>query len=381
MKPALLRGLEATSEENKFMVIDREVFIDVEEDQVVTINNLKKALLKVEVGAITLNTFPDSTHLHMDEEFVISFFNASLDPKYDLNVTGAAFITTVGHNHKYKATSSNVIVDAELKPVPATIHITGDANIDVTTVPGGVAIHDGDTSQFVGNKLKIVPKHGYKLNLPLSGIDVEDVSNNIYKITDENVTIEAVLIPFVTINNESTDLLKVVTASVPSEELTVFPCSDKVHEDENFIVSFKLASNATKYDVVVTGATRVAGNIYKATTDNITVKAEAKFPPATIHIIDGDHVDVADATSGRVILDNDTLMFVGDAITVVPKSGYRLKQKVGLELLSKSSKLYKIANASVTIEVEEIPTPPAPPPGSTHNTILRYLKSLFYGGV
>lgn len=382
MKSALLRGLEATSETNKFMVIDREVFIDVEEDQVVTINNLKKSLLKVEVDSITLNTFPDYTHLHMDEEFVISFFNASLDPKYDLNVTGAAFITTAGHNHKYKATSSNVIVDAELKPVPATIHITGDANIDVTTVPGGVAIHDGDTSQFVGNKLKIVPKHGYKLKLPLTGVDVEDASNNIYKIMDENVTIEAVLIPFVTINNESTDLLKVVTASVPSEELTVFPCSDKVHEDENFIVSFKLASNATKYDVVVTGATRVAGNIYKATTANITVKAEAKFPPATIHIIDGDHVDVADATSGRVILDNDTLMFVGDTITVVPKSGYRLKQKVGLELLSKPSKLYKIANASVTIEVEEIPTPPAPPPGSlTHNTILWYLKSLFYGGV
>ena len=382
MKPALLRGLEATSEANKFMVIDRAVFIDVEEDPTVMINNLKTALLKVEVGAQTLNTFPDSTHLHMDEEFVISFFDSSLDPKYNLNVTGATFIATVGNNHKYKATSSNVVVDAELKPVSATIHIIGDANIDVTTVPGGVVIHNGDTSQFVGNKLKIVPKHGYKLKLPLTGIVVEDASNNIYKIMDENVAIEAVLIPFVTINNDSTDLLKVVTTSVPSEELTVFPCSDKVHEDENFIVSFKLASNVTKYDVIVTGATRVAGNIYKATTSNITVKAEAKFPPATIHIIDGDHVDVADATSGRVILDNDTLMFVGDTITVVPKSGYRLKQKVGLELLSKPSKLYKIANASVTIEVEEIPTPPAPPPGSTtHNTILWYLKSLFYGGV
>lgn len=382
MKPALLRGLEATSEANKFMVIGREVFIDVEEDPTVIINNLKTALLKVEVGAQTLNTFPDSTHLHMDEEFVISFFDSSLDPKYDLNVTGATFIATVGNNHKYKVSSSNVIVDAELKPVPIIIHIIGDANIDVTTVPGGVTIHNGDTSQFVGNKLKIVPKHGYKLKLPLTGIVVEDASNNIYKIVDENVTIEAVLIPFVTINNESTDLLKVITATVPSEELTVFPCSDKIHEDENFIVSFKLASNATKYDVIVTGATRVAGNIYKATTSNITVKAEAKFPPATIHIIDGDHVDVADATSGRVILDNDTLMFVGDTITVVPKSGYRLKQKVGLELLSKPSKLYKIANASVTIEAEEIPTPPAPPPGSmTHNTILWYLKSLFYGGV
>ena len=382
MKPALLRGLEATSEANKFMVIGREVFIDVEEDPTVTINNLKTALLKVEVGAQTLNTFPDSTHLHMDEEFVISFFDSSLDPKYDLNVAGATFIATVGNNHKYKATSSNVVVDAELKPVPTTIHIIGDANIDVTTVPGGVVIHNGDTSQFVGNKLKIVPKHGYKLKLPLTGIVVEDASNNIYKIMDENVIIEAVLIPFVTINNDSTDLLKVVTASVPSEELTTFPCSDKVHEDENFIVSFKLASNVAKYDMIVTGATRVAGNIYKATTSNITVKAEAKFPPATIHIIDGDHVDVADATSGRVILDNDTLMFVGDTITVVPKSGYRLKQKVGLELLSKPSKLYKIANASVTIEVEEIPTPPAPPPSSTtHNTILWYLKSLFYGGV
>lgn len=382
MKPALLRGLEATSEANKFMVIGREVFIDVEEDPTVTINNLKAVLLKVEVGAQTLNTFPDSTHLHMDEEFVISFFDSSLDPKYDLNVTGATFISTVGNNHKYKATSSNVVVDAELKPVPATINIIGDVNIDVITVPGGVVIHNGDASQFVGNKLKIVPKYGYKLKLPLTGIVVEDASNNIYKIMDESVTIEAVLIPFVTINNESTDLLKVVTTSVPSEELTVFPCSDKVHEDENFIVSFKLASNATKYDVIVTGATQVAGNIYKATTSNITVKAEAKFPPATIHIIDADHVDVADATSGRVILDNDTLMFVGDTITVVPKSGYRLKQKVGLELLSKPSKLYKIANASVTIEVEEIPTPPAPPPGSTtHNTILWYLKSLFYGGV
>lgn len=382
MKPALLRGLEATSEANKFMVIGREVFIDVEEDPTVTINNLKTVLLKVEVGTQTLNTFPDSTHLHMDEEFVISFFDSSLDPKYDLNVTGAIFIATVGNNHKYKATSSNVVVDAELKPVPATINIIGDVNIDVITVPGGVAIHNGDTSQFVGNKLKIVPKHGYKLKLPLTGIVVEDASNNIYKIMDEDVTIEAVLIPFVTINNDSTDLLKVVTTSIPSEELTTFPCSDKVHEDENFIVSFKLVTNATKYDVIVAGATRVAGNIYKATTSSITVKAEAKFPPATIHIIDGDHVDVADATSGRVILDNDTLMFVGDTITVVPKSGYRLKQKVGLELLSKPSKLYKIANASVTIEVEEIPTPPAPPPGSmTHNTILWYLKSLFYGGV
>lgn len=198
----------------------------------------------------------------------------------------------------------------------------------------------------------------------------EDDGARIYKITAVDVTIEAESVPFITINNESTDLLKVVTASVPSEELTVFPCSDKVHEDENFIVSFKLASNATKYDVVVTGATRVADNIYKATTGNITVKAESKFPPATIHIIDGDHVDVADAMSGRVILDNDTSLFVGDKITVIPKSGYRLKQKVGLELLSKPSKLYKIANASVTIEVEEIPTPPAPPPGSTHNTIL-----------
>lgn len=381
MKPALLRGLEATSEANKFMVIDREVFIDIEEDPTVTINNLKTALLKVEVGTQALNTFPDSTHLHMDEEFVISFFDSSLDPKYDLNITGATFIATVGNNHKYKATSSNIVINAEPKPVPTTIHIIGDANIDVTTVPGGVAIHNGDTSQFVGNKLKIVPKHGYKLKLPLTGIVVEDASNNIYKIMDEDITIEAVLIPFVTINNDSTDLLKVVTTSVPSEELTTFPCSDKVHEDENFIVSFKLASNVTKYDVIVTGATRVAGNIYKATTSNITVKAEAKFPPATIHIIDGDHVDVADATSGRVIMDNDTLMFVGDTITVVPKSGYRLKQKVGLELLSKPSKLYKIANASVTIEVEEIPTPPAPPPGSTHNTILWYLKSLFYGGV
>ena len=382
MKPALLRGLEATSEANKFMVIGREVFIDVEEDPTVTINNLKPALLKVKAGTQTLNTFPDSTHLHMDEEFVISFFDSSLDPKYDLNVIGATFIATVGNNHKYKATSSNIIINAEPKPVPTTIHIIGDANIDVTTVPGGVAIHNGDTSQFVGNKLKIVPKHGYKLKLPLTGIVAEDASNNIYKIMDEDVTIEAVLIPFVTINNESADLLKVVTTTVPSEELTAFPCSDKVHEDENFIVSFKLASNATKYDVIIAGATRVAGNIYKATTSNITVKAEAKFPPATIHIIDGDHVDVADATSGRVILDNDTLMFVGDTITVVPKSGYRLKQKVGLELLSKPSKLYKIANASVTIEVEEIPTPPAPPPGSTtHNTILWYLKSLFYGGV
>ena len=381
MKPALLRGLEATSEANKFMVVEREVFIDVEEDPTVTINNLKSALLKIEVGAQTLNTFPDSTHLHMNEEFVISFFDSSLDPKYDLNVTGATFIATVGNKHKYKVSSSNVVVGAELKPVPATINIIGDTNIDVTTVPAGVAIHNGDTSQFVGNKLKIVPKHGYKLKLPLTGIVVEDASNNIYKIMDENVTIEAVLIPFVTINNDSIDLLKVVTTSVPSEELTVFPCSDKVHEDENFIVSFKLASNAAKYDIIVTGATRVAGNIYKATTANITVKAEAKFPPATIHIIDGDHVDVADATSGRVILDNDTLMFVGDTITVIPKSGYRLKQKVGLELLSKPSKLYKIANASVTIEVEEIPTPPAPPPGSTHNAILWYLKSLFYDGV
>ena len=167
-----------------------------------------------------------------------------------------------------------------------------------------------------------------------------------------------------------------------SVELSTFPNSDTIHVDEEFAVGFKLASNKDKYNLIITGATQIAGNIYKATTNNIVVKAESKFPPATIHIIDGDHVDVADAMSGRVILDNDTSLFVGDRIIVIPKSGYRLKQKVGLELLSKPSMLYKIANASVTIEVEEIPTPPAPPPGSsTHNSILWYLKSLFYGGV
>lgn len=281
----------------------------------------------------------------------------------------------------YKVTGLNPTV--ECKQVNAIIHIPDEAHVDVFTVPGNEQIHDNDITQKLNNQLKVISKYPYKLkNNAIAGMEVVDADNGIYKITAVDVTIEAESVPFITINNESTDLLKVVTASVLSEELTVFPCSDKVHEDENFIVSFKLASNATKYDVVVTGATRVAGNIYKATTGNITVKAEAKFPPATIHIIDDDHVDVADAMSGRVILDNDTSLFVGDKITVIPKSGYRLKQKVGLELLSKPSKLYKIANASVTIEAEEIPTPPAPPPGSlTHNTILWYLKSLFYGGV
>lgn len=254
----------------------------------------------------------------------------------------------------YKVTGLNPTV--ECKQVNAIIHIPDEAHVDVFTVPGNEQIHDNDITQKLNNQLKVISKYPYKLkNNAIAGMEVVDVDNGIYKITAVDVTIEAESVPFITINNESTDLLKVVTASVPSEELTVFPCSDKVHEDENFIVSFKLASNATKYDVVVTGATRVADNIYKATTGNITVKAESKFPPATIHIIDGDHVDVADAMSGRVILDNDTSLFVGDKITVIPKSGYRLKQKVGLELLSKPSKLYKIANASVTIEVEEIP--------------------------
>lgn len=348
----------------------------------VTVNNANPdivAISKKNDISKAITTYPNSDTIRQASSFYVFFKAPYSESTHTLKVEGANLID--GNNH-YTA-YQDISVSATVKAIPSKLKLEGEvAGIKVTAESDGRELHDGDTSQFVGNKLKIVPKHGYKLKLPLTGVDVEDASNNIYKIMDEDVTIEAVLIPFVTINNDSTDLLKVVTTSVPSEELTAFPCSDKVHEDENFIVSFKLASNATKYDVIVTGATRVAGNIYKATTSNITVKAEAKFPPATIHIIDGDHVDVADAMSGRVILDNDASLFVGDKITVIPKSGYRLKQKVGLELLSKPSKLYKIANASVTIEVEEIPIPPAPPPGSlTHNTILWYLKSLFYGGV
>lgn len=373
-----MTGVEATGNSNEYKITDTEVTIKVKQIQFVTIDNESPTIITVKTidPEEEITTFPCTDKLQEGQLFSVTFKIPVDAAQYMLSVIGANHTT----GDQYIPTANSITIKAVRKVV---IHIPDETHVQVTKVPENTQIHNNDNTLAINDQIKIVaiPKWEYKLK-PVVGATVVDVDNGIYKITAVDVTIEAESVPFITINNDSTDLLKVVTTSVPSEELTVFPCSDKVHEDENFIVSFKLASNVTKYDVIVTGATRVAGNIYKATTSNITVKAEAKFPPATIHIIDGDHVDVADATSGRVILDNDTLMFVGDTITVVPKSGYRLKQKVGLELLSKPSKLYKIANASVTIEVEEIPTPPAPPPGSmTHNTILWYLKSLFYGGV
>ena len=359
-----------------------QVVVHTEEAPYATINNVSTDLLSIKtiaVPPVEITAFPDNTSIHVNEEFTIEFKNAADAPKYNVILSGAEFISGT----KYKATSTNVTIKAELKPIPATLHIVGgDANVDITAINDGRVLHDGDTSLVVNDQIKIVPKYGYKLkDGHITGGEELDAVNHIYKITEASVTVEVEAIPFATIDNQSPTILFVKTIVGASVELSTFPNSDTIHVDEEFAVGFKLASNKDKYNLIITGATQIAGNIYKATTNNIVVKAESKFPPATIHIIDGDHVDVADAMSGRVILDNDTSLFVGDKITVIPKSGYRLKQKVGLELLSKPSKLYKIANASVTIEVEEIPTPPAPPPGSTHNTILWYLKSLFYGGV
>lgn len=378
--PALLKGLEATADPNKFTIINKEVEIDVEEEPLVTIDSPKAYLFNINPdGGSIINTFPNSTTLHMNEGFYIAFKTPSLKPKYDLQVTGATLMGETVSGIKYKVTESNVIVDASLKPLPVTVRIPDETHVTVTKESNGDAVHDGDHSLFVNDKINIVIDRGYKFKLPLYGLTAE--SGTLYKIIGEEVIIKVEAIPFATIDNQSPTILFVKTIVGASVELSTFPNSDTIHVDEEFAVGFKLASNKDKYNLIIAGATRIAGNIYKATTNNIVVKAESKFPPATIHIIDGDHVDVADAMSGRVILDNDTSLFVGDKIIVIPKSGYRLKQKVGLELLSKPSKLYKIANASVTIEVEEIPTPPAPPPGSTHNTILWYLKSLFYGGV
>ena len=359
-----------------------QVVVHTEEAPYATINNVSTDLLSIKtiaVPPVEITVFPDNTSIHVNEEFTIKFKNAADVPKYNVILLGAEFVSGT----KYKAISTNVTIRAELKPIPATFHVVGgDANVDITTINDGRVLHDGDTSLVVNDQIKIVPKYGYKLkDGHITGGEELDAINHIYKITEASVTVEVEAIPFATIDNQSPTILFVKTIVGVSVELSTFPNSDAIHVDEEFAVGFKLASNKDKYNLIITGATQIAGNIYKATTNNIVVKAESKFPPATIHIIDGDHVDVADAMSGRVILDNDTSLFVGDKITVIPKSGYRLKQKVGLELLSKSSKLYKIANASVTIEAEEIPTPPAPPPGSTHNTILWYLKSLFYGGV
>jgi len=359
-----------------------QVVVHTEEAPYATINNVSTDLLSIRtiaVPPVEITVFPDNTSVHVNEEFTIKFKNAADAPKYNVILSGAEFISGT----KYKATSTNVTIRAELKPIPATLHVVGgDANVDIIAVNDGRVLHDGDTSLVVNDQIKIVPKYGYKLkDGHITGGEELDAVNHIYKITEASVTVEVEAIPFATIDNQSPTILFVKTIVGSSVELSTFPNSDTIHVDEEFAVGFKLASNKDKYDLIITGATQIAGNIYKATTNNIVVKAESKFPPAAIHIIDGDHVDVADAMSGRVILDNDTSLFVGDKITVIPKSGYRLKQKVGLELLSKPSKLYKIANASITIEVEEIPTPPAPPPGSTHNTILWYLKSLFYGGV
>jgi hypothetical protein len=380
LTPALLKGLEATADPNKFTIINKEVEIDVEEEPLITIDSPKAYLFNINPdGGPIINTFPNSTSLHMNEGFYIAFKTPSLKPKYDLQVTGATLMGETVSGIKYKVTDSNVIVDASLKPLPVTVRIPDETHVVVTKESNGDAVHDGDHSLFVNDKINIVIDRGYKFKLPLYGLTAE--LGTLYKIIGEEVIIKVEAIPFATIDNQSPTILFVKTIVGSSIELSTFPNSDTIHVDEEFTVGFKLASNKDKYNLIITGATQIAGNIYKATTNNIVVKAESKFPPATIHIIDGDHVDVADAMSGRVILDNDASLFVGDKITVVPKSGYRLKQKVGLELLSKPSKLYKIANASVTIEVEEIPTPPAPPPGSTHNTILWYLKSLFYGGV
>jgi hypothetical protein len=269
INPTLLKGLKATSDPNKFTIVAKEVEVDVEEEPTVILYNNKDSLLKILVQDNEVTTFP-SHLLHNEEIFKVFFRVTSLKDKYDMKVTGAELQASIPDGYSYKVSGPVVTVDCEHKKIPATIHIPDETHVKVKTVENAV-IHDGDTSLFVGSKIKIIPKPGYKIKEPLVGILKEGKE---FKLIDADVTIEVEPRPYVTINNEAETLVKVSTSAEPPVEIVTFPSTADIREGETFQVEFRNATDENKYNIIVDGAMKLSDKRYQAVSSPITIKTK-----------------------------------------------------------------------------------------------------------
>lgn len=269
INPALLKGLKATSDPNKFTIVAKEVEVDVEEEPTVTLYNNKDSLLRILVQDNEVTAFP-SNLLHNEEIFKVLFRVTSLKDKYDMKVTGAELQASIPDGYSYKVSGPVVTIDCEHKKIPATIHIPDETHVEVKTVEN-VVIHDGNTSLFIGDKIKIIPKPGYKVKEPLVGLLKEGKE---YKLIDENVTIEVEPRPYVTINNEAEALVKVSTSAEPPVEIVTFPSTADIREGETFLVEFRNATDENKYNIIVDGAMKLSDKRYQAVSSPITIKTK-----------------------------------------------------------------------------------------------------------
>lgn len=269
INPSLLKGLKATSDPNKFTIVATEVEVDVEEEPTVILYNNKDSLLRVLVQDNEVTTFP-SNLLHNEEIFKVLFRVTSLKGKYDMKVTGAELQASIPDGYSYKVSGPVVTIDCEHKKIPATIHIPDETHVEVKTVEN-VVIHDGDTSLFIGDKIKIIPKPGYKIKEPLVGLLKEGKE---YKLIDENVTIEVEPRPYVTINNEAEALVKVSTSAEPPVEIITFPSTADIREGETFLVEFRNSTDENKYNIIVDGAMKLSDKRYQAVSSPVTIKTK-----------------------------------------------------------------------------------------------------------
>lgn len=269
INPSLLKGLKATSDPNKFTIVATEVEVDIEEEPTVILYNNKDSLLRILVQDNEVTTFP-SNLLHNEEIFKVLFRVTSLKDKYDMKVTGAELQASIPDGYSYKVSGPVVTIDCEHKKIPATIHIPDETHVEVKTVEN-VVIHDGDTSLFIGSKIKIIPKPGYKIKEPLVGLLKEGKE---YKLIDADITIEVEPRPYVTINNEAETLVKVSTSAEPPVEIVTFPSTADIREGETFLVEFRNSTDENKYNIIVDGAMKLSDKRYQAVSSPITIKTK-----------------------------------------------------------------------------------------------------------
>lgn len=155
------------------------------------------------------------------------------------------------------------------------------------------------------------------------------------------------------------DIVAVYTKPGNGGRITTFPCSDKVHQNQDIYVKYvNEATQKPVYDISVVGATANTEEYsYKTGVVDITVSASRKVLSATIHIAHADHVTVKAVDDGRELHDGDTSVSTTQFITIAPKAYWHMKPVLlrGLEVTSEANK-FMVIGREVFIDVEEDPT-------------------------
>lgn len=249
--------------------------VTLEETPKAHFNNLSPEILYVKAidrtPAELITTFPEDI-LYVGENIEIGFKDSDNESKYIIKPTTHLELV---EGKKYKIKSAGGGVEAKKK---ATLHIikssatsTEEECTVINAYDTSITYHDGDTSLFIGDKIKIIPKPGYKIKEPLVGLLKEGKE---YKLIDENVTIGVEPRPYVTINNEAETLVKVSTSAEPPVEIVTFPSTADIREGETFQVEFRNATDENKYNIIVDGAMKLSDKRYQAVSSPVTIKTK-----------------------------------------------------------------------------------------------------------